>query len=77
MPAAPTFPAAVEFGSRIKRRRQRLGLTQEGLAERCGLHWTYVGQIERGKRNITLKNILRLAHGLEINPATLVRDLKY
>lgn len=50
-------------------------MTQEGLAERCGLDWTYVGQVERGQRNLTLKNILRLAKALEVNPAVLVKDL--
>ena len=52
--------------------RHKAGLTQEALAEQAGLHWTYVGQIERGERNLTLKNILRLAIGLGVRPGELV-----
>ena len=48
-------------------------MTQEELAHAAGLHWTYVGQIERGERNLTYKNVLRLARGLSIAPVELVR----
>jgi transcriptional regulator with XRE-family HTH domain len=75
MPSPVAFPAAEEFGTRVRTRRLKLRLTQEGLAERCGLDWTYVGQVERGQRNLTLRNILRLAKALEVNPAVLVKDL--
>ncbi len=47
------------------------GLTQEALAERAGLHRTYVGAIERGERNVSLRNILRLATALDVAPADL------
>lgn len=76
MPGA-VFPAAKEFGGRVRSRRERLGLTQERLAERCGLDWTYVGQIERGQRNITLRNILRVAQALEVDAGTLVKGLTF
>lgn len=52
------------------------GLSQEQLAEASGLHRTYVGSLERGERNVALINILRLAKGLGIDPAELVRDLR-
>jgi len=42
----------------------------------CGLHWTFVGQVERGRRNVSLHNILKLAHGLGIDPCEQVRGLK-
>ncbi|RBY76880.1 XRE family transcriptional regulator [Blastococcus sp. TF02-09] len=74
--AAPVSPAATQFGERVRTRRQKLGLSQEGLAEACGLHWTFVGQVERGRRNLTLHNILKLASGLKVDPAELVRGLK-
>ena len=45
------------------------------LANRCGLHWTFVGQVERGQRNLSLHNILKLASGLSIDPAVLVEAL--
>jgi transcriptional regulator with XRE-family HTH domain len=47
----------------------------EQLAADCGLHWTYVGQVERGQRNVTLHNILKLAAALRVDPAELVRGL--
>jgi transcriptional regulator with XRE-family HTH domain len=53
-----------------------LGWSQERLADGCGLHWSFVGQVERGRRNISLHNILKLAQGLGIDPAELVRGLK-
>jgi transcriptional regulator with XRE-family HTH domain len=71
----PLFAAAGTFGERVRARRQRLGLSQEALAERAGLHWTYVGSIERGQRNVALLNILKLAGALEVDAATLLRGL--
>lgn len=49
-------------------------MTQEELAHAAGLHWTYVGQIERGERNATIKNVLKLARGLDVDAAQLVQD---
>ena len=50
-------------------------LSQEKLAERCELHWTYIGQVERGQRNLSLHNIVRIAKGLDSDPGELVRGL--
>jgi transcriptional regulator with XRE-family HTH domain len=65
-------PELVALGGRVRAYRERAGMTQEELAHAAGLHWTYVGQIERGERNLTYKNILRLARGLKVKPARLV-----
>lgn len=53
----------------LRRERLALGLTQEQLAERSGLHWTYISEVERQKRNISIDNITKLAHalGMEIS----------
>lgn len=67
-------PELVAFGARLRALRGDAGLTQEGLADAAGLHWTYVGQIERGERNLTYKNILRLARGLGVGPGELIED---
>lgn len=76
MPAAAPLSTATEiFGGRVRARRHELGLSQEALAVRCGLHWTFVGQVERGRRNVSLHNILKLASGLDADPGTLVRGL--
>lgn len=75
-PKEPLSPATVAFGERVRTLRQERGWSQERLAEAAGLHWTYVGQIERGRRNVTLHNILKLAGGLECDAAELVVGLR-
>jgi hypothetical protein len=45
------------------------------VAEAAGLHWTNVGQIERGRRNVTLHNILNLARGLQVYAGALTSSL--
>ena len=65
-------PEIVAFGARVRHLRVEAGMTQEELAAASQLHWTYIGQIERGKRNLTYKNVLRIARGLGITPSELV-----
>lgn len=60
------------FGNAVRIRRLELRLSQEDLAARSNLHRTYVGGIERGERNISLTNILRLAKALELTPSELM-----
>ena len=57
----------VSFGSRIRFLRKKQGLSQEQLAFKADLHRTYIGMIERGEKNITLLNIMKLAVALEIS----------
>jgi transcriptional regulator with XRE-family HTH domain len=66
---------AEEFGARVRARRVKLELTQEQLAERAHLHWTYLGGIERGARNPTLAKIVQLAAALDTDPSQLVKGL--
>ncbi|MEK6540615.1 MAG: helix-turn-helix transcriptional regulator [Pseudomonadota bacterium] len=58
----------------VRKRRTALGLSQEGLADLCGLHRTYVGAIERGERNITLKTLSALALALDISSLELLKS---
>lgn len=51
-------------------------MSQERLAERAGVHRTFVGHVERAESNPTLTTIVRLAAALEIDPAELVRGLR-
>jgi transcriptional regulator with XRE-family HTH domain len=76
MVGQPISEAARTFGERVRARRQQLGKSQEQFADDIGLHWTYVGQVERGRRNISLHNILKFAEGLGVDPGTLVTGLK-
>ena len=62
------------FGKRLRLIRLAAGLTQESLAERAGLHPTYVGGVERGERNVGLDNILKLARALREHPSSLFAD---
>jgi len=55
------------FGKRIAYLRQNQKLSQEKLAERSGLHRTYIGMVERAERNISLLNINKLANGLGVS----------
>lgn len=59
------------FGFAIKQRRQELGISQEELSFRSGLHRTYISDIERGFRNLSLENIEKLAKALEVKVSTL------
>lgn len=59
------------FGDRVRSLRTRLGLSQEALAAKAGIHRTYIGGVERGERNISLKNIIRLAAALDVHPRDL------
>jgi transcriptional regulator with XRE-family HTH domain len=60
----------------LRRLREGLGLSQEALADRAGLHRTYVGSVERGERNISIDNIERLAHALGVSAASLLEAPK-
>ena len=61
------------FGFAVKLRREELGLTQEDLAHRAGIHRTYLSDVERGSRNLSLINIERLAVALAMQPSELFR----
>ena len=56
---------AVRFGQAVRKLRQERKMSQEELAERSGLHRTYISDIELGKRNVSLENIERIAAALE------------
>lgn len=61
------------FGRNVRKRRVALGLTQEALAERAELHRTYIGDVERGLRNISLINIWKMASALELSVHELLQ----
>ena len=70
-------PAQVKLGKRAREARLALGLSQMALADRIGLHFTFVSEVERGERNLSLSSLLRLAEGLEIDAGQLVAGLRW
>jgi transcriptional regulator with XRE-family HTH domain len=62
------------FGEKIRKLRLSKGWTQEQLAERAGLHPTYVGGVERGERNVGFDNLLKLARALNEHPSALFAE---
>jgi len=67
--------APQRFGRRVREQREAAGFSQEVLAERCGLHRTYVGSIERGERNVSLVNLALLAKALDLTLSDLLRGI--
>lgn len=65
----------VKFGRRVSSLRRENGLSQEALAERADLHRNYVGGIERGERNVGLRNIVKLAKALGVTTSELVKGV--
>ncbi|MCX2756594.1 MULTISPECIES: helix-turn-helix domain-containing protein [unclassified Gordonia (in: high G+C Gram-positive bacteria)] len=65
-------PTLEAFGARVRARRDELGLSQEAAAERIGVHWTYLGQIERGQRSARVENVVKIAAGLGTTPGRLL-----
>jgi transcriptional regulator with XRE-family HTH domain len=64
-----------KIGNRIKQLRQEKHLSQEAFAELCELDRTYISSIEKGKRNVSIINLEKIANALNINLSTLFNDL--
>jgi len=62
-------------GRNIRALRQKMGVSQEELAELCDLHRTYIGSVERGERNITLKTLKQIAVALNVKAESLIKDV--
>ncbi len=68
--------AQTELGQRVRERRGELRLSQMALADKIGLHFTFVSSVERGERNLSLQSLVRLADGLRVDPGSLVEGLR-
>ena len=64
------------FAFHLRRLRTSAGLSQEELADRAGLHRTYISSIERGQRNVSLENIFVLAKALGAQPGELLKSIE-
>lgn len=69
------IPFLVALGAEIKHRREEAGLSQEGFAFKSGLHRTYISEIERGNRNISISNLRKVAGALDIPLSELFRSV--
>jgi transcriptional regulator with XRE-family HTH domain len=69
-------PQLVTLGNNIRERRRVSGLTQRGLAERANLHRTYIADMERGARNVSILNVLRVARALGIGMPELCEGMR-
>lgn len=64
----------IKFGQRVRETRLKQNISQEMLAEKANLHRTYIGMIERAEKNITLLNIQKIAHALDVHISDLFID---
>jgi transcriptional regulator with XRE-family HTH domain len=60
------------FGMRVRERRVELGMSQENLSLNCGLDRSYIGSVERGRRNVSLLNITKIAKALGLDARNLL-----
>ena len=67
-------PIAASFGATLRRKREEVGISQEELANRAGLHRTYISMIERGVRTASIEVVRRVAQGLETSMTDLVSE---
>ncbi|RJP85078.1 MAG: XRE family transcriptional regulator [Desulfobacteraceae bacterium] len=65
-------PLLLKIGEKIRKIRKLQGLTQEELAEKCGLSYKYLGEIERGEKNSGILNLFKIASGLSLSVADIV-----
>ena len=61
-------------GRSLRRYRLERGPSQEDFADLVGVHRTYMGGLERGERNLTLRSLERIAGRIDVNPRDLLRD---
>lgn len=66
----------VRFGAAVRARRITLGLSQEALADDAEIDRSHMGKLERGERNVTFLNILRIARAIQCKPSDLFSDIE-
>lgn len=64
----------VQLGAKVRAKRTAMGLSQEALADASGIERSHMGKIERGERNVTFLNIVRIAGALETKPSELLNS---
>lgn len=64
----------IRFGNKVRDERTKLGISQEELAARAGVHRTYIGMIERAEKNITLENVEKVCKALDLSISDFFED---
>ena len=67
----------IAYGNAIRIIRQKRKISQEELADLCGLHRTYISDVELGKRNVSLENIDKIAYALNINISEIFIEVEH
>ena len=67
----------LRFGHRIRELRKAKGFSQESFAEHCGLDRSYMGGIERGERNVALRNVEIIARALDLTISELMQGVEF
>lgn len=73
--AAAEDDILIQFGRRLRRLRKAAGYSQEGFALECELDRSYVGAVERGERNLSLRNLHLMAKKLNMTLSTLLHEV--
>lgn len=66
-------PTRKKLGAKIRKIRKSIGLSQEELGYRAGVHRTYIGAIERAEQNVSIDNIHKIARALKVSPGELLK----
>lgn len=72
----PPKDIRMRFGLAVRMRRSELKISQEEFAERANLHRTYISDLERGKRNVSLENVEKLAKALRLSISELMKRVE-
>ena len=65
-----------QFGNNIRNLRKARGFSQESFADAVGLHRTYMGGVERGERNVSLLNLLKIMRKLEVSSGDILENIQ-
>ena len=76
MPSRARSELLIDFGAAVRFLRQSQGISQEDFAARVGIHRTYIGDVERGERNLGLVNVGRIADALGVTLSALMVEVE-
>jgi transcriptional regulator with XRE-family HTH domain len=72
---SPMQSVLIQLGKRVRALREQRGMSQEALADLAEIHRNYISQIEGGKRNLSLFNVVKIARALKVTPSKLIEPI--